>query len=79
MNGWSEATPFFGFDSATGKIIYTTDAIESLNRVIRKSIRMRSSFPTDGAAAKLIYLAIRKSKRAAEMSGNGLQPATSSP
>ena len=40
-------------------IIYTTNAIESLNRVIRKSIKTRGSFPTDEAATKLIYLAIR--------------------
>ena len=37
----------------------TTNAIESLNRVIRKSIKTRGSFPTDDAATKLIYLAIR--------------------
>ena len=41
------------------KIIYTTNAIESLNRVIRKTTKTRGSFPTDDAATKLIYLAIR--------------------
>ncbi len=51
--------PFFAFDPAIRKIIYTTNAIESLNRVIRKSIKTRGSFPTDQAATKLIYLAIR--------------------
>ena len=56
----AEVIPFFGFDPAIRKIIYTTNAIESLNRVIRKSIRTRGSFPTDEAATKLIYLAIRK-------------------
>jgi len=40
-------------------IIYTTNAIESLNRVIRKSIKTRGSFPTEEAATKLIYLGIR--------------------
>ena len=45
--------------SAIRKIIYTTTAIESLNRVIRKSIKTRGSFPTEEAATKLIYLAIR--------------------
>lgn len=39
-------------------MIYTTSAIESLNRVIRKSIKTRGSFPTDDDAMKLIYLAI---------------------
>ena len=44
------------------KIIYTTNAIESLNRVIRKTTKTRGSFPTDDAATKLIYLAIRSGK-----------------
>ena len=56
---WQEVIPFFGVDPAIRKIIYTTNAIESLNRVIRKSIKTRGSFPTDEAATKLIYLAIR--------------------
>mgnify|MGYP000005537510 CR=1 FL=1 len=57
---WQEVIPFFAFDPAIRKIIYTTNAIESLNRVIRKTIKTRGSFPTDEAATKLIYLAIRK-------------------
>ena len=56
---WAEVIPFFAFDPAIRKIIYTTNAIESLNRVIRKSIKTRGSFPTEQAATKLIYLAIR--------------------
>src|SRR5690606_29260483 len=56
---WQEVIPFFAFDPAIRKIIYTTNAIESLNRVIRKLIKTRGSFPTDEAATKLIYLAIR--------------------
>jgi len=54
---WQEVIPFFAFDPAIRKI-YTTNAIESLNRVIRKSIKTRGSFPTEDAATKLIYLAI---------------------
>lgn len=54
-----EVIPYFGFDPAIRKIIYTTNAIESLNRVTRKSIKTPGSFPTDEAAIKLIYLAIR--------------------
>ncbi len=57
---WQQVIPFFAFDPAIRKIIYTTNAIENLNRVIRKSIKTRGSFPTDEAATKLIYLAIRK-------------------
>ena len=56
---WQEVIPFFAFDPAIRKIIYTTNAIESLNRVIRKTIKTRGSFPTEQAATKLIYLAIR--------------------
>ena len=56
---WQEVIPFFAFDPAIRKIIYTTNAIESLNRVIRKSIKTRGSFPTEEAATKLIYLANR--------------------
>ena len=51
--------PFFAFPPDVRKIIYTTNAIESLNRVIRKTTKTRGSFPTDEAATKLIYLAIR--------------------
>jgi putative transposase len=40
-------------------VIYTTNAVESLNRVIRKAIKTRGSFPSEQAAEKLIYLAIR--------------------
>jgi len=57
---WQEVIPFFAFPPAVRKIIYTTNAIESLNRVIRKTTKTRGSFPTDDAATKLIYLAIRK-------------------
>ncbi|KPQ05525.1 MAG: transposase [Rhodobacteraceae bacterium HLUCCA12] len=57
---WWEVIPFFGFDPAIRRIIYRTNAIESLNRKIRKSIKTRGSFPTDEAATKLIYLTIRK-------------------
>ena len=52
---WQEVIPFFAFPLAVRKIIYTTNAIESLNRVIRKTTKIRGSFPTDDAAMKLIY------------------------
>ena len=55
---WQEMIPFFAFDPAIRKIIHTTNAMESLNRAIRKSIKTRGSFPTEEAALKLIYLAI---------------------
>lgn len=56
---WAEVTPFYAFSAAIRKIIYTTNAVESLNRVLRKTLKTKGSFPTEEAATKLIYLAIR--------------------
>lgn len=56
---WQEVIPFFAFSPEIRRVIYTTNAVESLNRVIRKSIKTRGSFPSEDAAEKLIYLAIR--------------------
>lgn len=56
---WQEVIPFLAFSPEIRRVIYTTNAIESLNRVIRKSIKTRGSFPSEDAAEKLIYLAIR--------------------
>ena len=51
--------PFFAFSAAIRKIIYTTNAMESLNRVLRKTLKTEGAFPTEDAATKLIFLAIR--------------------
>src|SRR4249920_1305209 len=56
---WEYVVPFFAFPPAIRKMIYTTNAVESLNRSLRKIIKTRGSFPTDEAALKLLYLAIR--------------------
>ena len=56
---WEEVIPFFAFSPEIRRVIYTTNAMESLNRVIRKAIKTRGSFPSEQAAEKLIYLAIR--------------------
>ena len=56
---WAEVIPFFAFSAAIRKIIYTTNAVESLNRVLRKTLKTKGSFPTEEAATKLIFLAIR--------------------
>jgi len=56
---WEHVIPFFAFPPAIRKIIYTTNAVESLNRSLRKIIKTRGSFPTDEAALKLLFLAIR--------------------
>lgn len=56
---WSEITPMFAFPPAIRKMIYTTNAVEALNRSLRKIIKTRGAFPTDEAATKLLFLAIR--------------------
>ncbi len=56
---WEEVTPFFAFPPEVRRVIYTTNAIESLNARVRKVIKTRSHFPTDEAATKLIWLALR--------------------
>lgn len=55
---WERFTPFLDFDPAIRKIIYTTNAIESLNYQLRKVTKARGSFPTDDAVLKIFYLAI---------------------
>ncbi|MEO9631236.1 MAG: transposase [Sulfitobacter sp.] len=76
---WQEVIPFFAFDPAIPKIIYTANAIESLNRVFRKSNKTRGSFPTEDAATKLIYLAIRNFEKGGRIFENGLRLAIVSP
>jgi putative transposase len=56
---WEYVIPFFAFAPAIRKMIYTTNAVEALNRSLRKIIKTRGSFPTDEAACKLLYLAIK--------------------
>ena len=56
---WAEITPFFAFSAKVRKLIYTTNAIESLHSGVRKTIRNKGHFPNDEAATKLIYLALR--------------------
>jgi putative transposase len=55
---WERFTPFLDFDPVIRKIIYTTNAIESLNYQLRKVTKTRGSFPTDDAVLKIFYLAI---------------------
>ena len=56
---WQHVIPFFAFAPDIRKMIYTTNAVEALNRSLRKIIKTRGSFPNDEAAMKLLYLAIR--------------------
>lgn len=57
---WEEVIPFFAFSPAVRKIIYTTNAIESLHSQVRKTIRNKGHFPSDEAAIKLIYLSLKQ-------------------
>ena len=56
---WERFTPFLAFDPAIRRIIYTTNAIESLNYQLRKITKTRGHFPTDDAVLKILYLGIR--------------------
>jgi len=56
---WVHIIPFFAFPKEIRKIIYTTNAIESLNMSLRKVTKTRSSFPNDDALLKLLFLALR--------------------
>ena len=67
-NAWERFIPFLEFPPELRRIIYTTNAIESLNYQLRKIIKNRGHFPNDAAAIKLLWLAIRniEDKRARE-------------
>jgi len=56
---WEQVIPFYAYPKEIRKMIYTTNAIESLNMQLRKVLKNRGHFPTDEAAIKLIYLALR--------------------
>ena len=56
---WDRVIPFFAFPPAVRKVIYTTNAIESVNAQLRKIVKTRGHFPTDEAATKLLWLALR--------------------
>jgi transposase-like protein len=56
---WTQVIPFFAFPPSVRKVIYTTNAIESVNARLRKIIKTRGHFPSDDAATKLIWLALR--------------------
>ena len=56
---WQQIIPFYSYPPEVRKIIYTTNAIESLHMQLRKVLKNRGHFPSDEAATKLIYLALR--------------------
>jgi len=58
-SNWTRVMPLFAHPPAIRKVIYTTNAIESLNMSLRKVTKARGSFPNDEAVSKLLYLALR--------------------
>src|SRR5437763_6646214 len=57
-DAWEHVTPFMAYEPEVRRVIYTTNAIEALNRQLRKAIKTKGHFPTEDSARKLIYLAI---------------------
>ena len=60
---WDRIMPFLAYPAEIRKVIYTTNAVESLNMSLRKIIKMRGSFPNEEAALKLLYLALRNASK----------------
>ena len=56
---WTQVIPFFAFPPEVRRLIYTTNALESVHAQLRKIIKTRGHFPTDDAATKLLWLALR--------------------
>jgi len=56
---WERIIPFFAYPAEIRKVIYTTNAVESLNMSLRKIIKTRGSFPNEEAALRLLWLALR--------------------
>ncbi len=59
-DNWARAIPFFAFPPDIRRVIYTTNAIESVNRSLRKVFKTRGALPSDEAVFKLLYLALPK-------------------
>lgn len=60
---WQNLNTLFNYPPNIRKAIYTTNAIESLNSVIRKETKIRKLFPTDDSARKVIYLAVQQASK----------------
>jgi putative transposase len=60
---WTQVIPFFAFPPEIRRVIYTTNALESVHAQLRKIIKTRGHFPTDEAATKLLWLALRNITR----------------
>jgi putative transposase len=60
---WERVVPFFAFAPEIRKVIYTTNAVESLHMSLRKVIKNRGSFPSEESALKLLFLALRNASK----------------
>ena len=60
---WERFIPFFAFPAEIRRIVYTTNSIEAVNRQLRKIIKTRGHFPTEDAALKLLWLALRNAEK----------------
>ncbi len=60
---WEHIIPFFAYPAEIRKVIYTTNAVEAVNRSLRKVIKTRGSFPNDEAALKLLYLVLQRTSQ----------------
>ena len=61
-NRWTEFVPFLSYPAELRRMLYTTNAVESLNSQLRKTLRQRGPFPNDEAVFKLLFLAIQNAK-----------------
>jgi putative transposase len=57
---WARVTPFLAYPPAIRRVVYTTNAVESLNSQLRRAVRNRGSFPTEDAAVKVLFLAVSR-------------------
>ena len=76
-NNWARLSVFFEFAPEIRKVIYTTNAIESLNSSLRKITKTRRSFPNDESVMKIIYLAINEISKKWTMPIKDWKPAMS--
>ena len=74
-NHWENLNTLFSYPTDIRKAIYTTNAIESLNSVIRKAIKKRKLFPSDESASKVVYLAIQNASKKWTMPIRNWKPA----
>ena len=62
-NNWAELSTFFKYSPEIRRMIYTTNRIEGFNRILRKSTKTKSSFPSDNSLFKLLYLIVEDNTR----------------